>query len=563
MTFVPSSIDGLSSEAAASLEACAAGLLGTAALMVRLDGRLAAAPCAVGAFYAAMLSYPVGAEWLLSRVHPVVEAAVERRRTTMGDEQGMAFAAIPLPEDGGEPGALVLFTSFGVRLEMRSLLAADLGLPATVLMNAVAEPVAQAAPHAVRLLEQALAGRSSGNSTGELHRYRALLTATRSLLAATTEADVLREACESVVGLLHADRAIPYAFGKEGWTPSAGVSYWGAAEPRDGALELTAMEEAGLARGETVTLPTPSRARCLVLPLMSVRPPARDVEALIAAEIDHVAQPVTSAEMDAALLVCRQAGLALRNVRHAAMERNLAGKLQDLLQSHLDVQALPGLEMAEFYRPAAQDALVGGDFYDAFPLPDGRAVVLVGDVAGKGVDAALHTHLVRDALRAYSRICRDPGEILALANEALAAWPEFRDFATLALAILDPAAGRICYAGAGHPASFLYRKSVDSIGALESTGAVLGIMSGLKWGTVSHRWSAGDAILLYTDGISEAHAPGSYDLFETTRIRDAFRVRRRGAPDAILDAVFQAVRSFSRGVMHDDCAMLAVRHAGE
>jgi sigma-B regulation protein RsbU (phosphoserine phosphatase) len=240
------------------------------------------------------------------------------------------------------------------------------------------------------------------------------------------------------------------------------------------------------------------------------------------------------------------------------LDRTLARTLQETLQSHFDPAVLPQLIVEAFYRPAAQDARVGGDFYDVFPLPDGRVVVLVGAVAGKGLDSAIHTTLARYTLRAYALLAPDPAEVLRLTNEALARFREFRDFLTVALVILDTKAGRLRYASAGHPPAFVYRSRADAIGALESTGTLLGMMPGITWESHAAKWGPGDKLLLYTDGISEAHTPGSVDMFETTRIRDLFARNRKARPREVMEAVYNAAEAFSDGIMHDDVAMLVV-----
>jgi serine phosphatase RsbU (regulator of sigma subunit) len=126
--------------------------------------------------------------------------------------------------------------------------------------------------------------------------------------------------------------------------------------------------------------------------------------------------------------------------------------------------------------------------------------------------------------------------------------------------VLDPHNGRLCYASAGHPPAFLYRRGADAIGALDSTGTVLGVMPGEEWVSLTLKWAPGDALLLYTDGITEARPAGTEDLFEAERVRQVFFRHRKDPPDRILSNVFSAVQAYSGGALHDDCAMLLVSH---
>lgn len=543
-----------SSEPLAGVQASAAGLLGTAAVVLRADGRPRWPLTAVGEGYRALAAYPAGMQWLLDAAAAPARTAVEGGRAATARHRGMGMAAFPVP--GSPPCALVVFTTI---VPDAALVAAELGIPAPPLPRRLSGPAAAKVTATLRFIEQALAlagGSDAPRSADpETRRYRILYAASQTLARATDEDEVLRAAAESLTGILHMDHAVPFRYRAGEWRPGEGVSYWGEPLADAGPLLLDGFQESALLEGRIVA-DGGSTSRRLLVPVIF----QGALEAVIAVECAHSPRAPLSAEEDFALLVARQAALALRAARDAALQNTLARTLQETLQSHFDRTELPRTDVQEFYRPAAQDARVGGDFYDVFTLPGGRVAVLVGDVAGKGLESAIHTTLARYTLRSYALLSPDPAEVIRLSNEALARFREFKDFLTLAMVVLDPEAGRLSFASAGHCPVFLYRRRADAIGTLESTGTLLGMMPGISWDSESHKWEPGDAILLYTDGISEAHPPGSFDLFETTRIRDLFAARRHAPPQDILHTIFDAAHTYSDGVMHDDCAMLLVTH---
>lgn len=551
--------DAITADAAVCIQECVATLLGTATALLRPNGEPLAPLAAAGGFYRALAAYPAGVEHLVAAAAPVAAQAVRRRLPVSGREKGLSVLAYPLPRANG--AALVAFTSSGVRPEMRAALAADLGLPPRALPQ-TDEPLNPSHIAAtLRLLEQTLPllGASGGSSDPEVRRDRVRSSAIKALFKAEDEADILRIVSETLAGLLHMDHATPYLFDGDAWWPEPGVAYWDDdAEPPT--LAPGADQMAALWRGEMVARAATERGRAgdAIVPLLFVTPREKELLGAVVLETAHWMGDHAGADTHLALEIGRLTALAMHNARVAMLDRTLARALQETLQSRFEAELAPGLVVEQFYQAAAQDSLVGGDFYDVFPLPGGRVAVLVGDVAGKGLEAAVHTTLARDTLRAYALIAADPAEILRLSNEALSRFPEFRDFLTVALVILEPAEGRLLYAGAGHPPAFLYRRSVDAVGALESTGTMLGMVPGLTWENRVCKWGPGDRLLLYTDGISEAHPANTVDMFETTRIRDVFAAHRRADPRLAVRAVFDAAHAFSEGAMHDDCALLVV-----
>jgi len=188
-----------------------------------------------------------------------------------------------------------------------------------------------------------------------------------------------------------------------------------------------------------------------------------------------------------------------------------------LIQQTLLSKSLPELEdyqIAAYYKPARE---VGGDFYDFFMLGDGRLGIVVGDASGKGIPAALVMASTRSVLRTSAqRAGLAPGEVLAQANEIL-----YRDipsnmFVTCFYAILDPESGRLHYANAGHDLPYLRCES--GADELRAKGMPLGLMSSMSYEEKEIILEAGEATLLYSDGLVEAHDPQG-EMFGFPRLR--------------------------------------------
>lgn len=186
----------------------------------------------------------------------------------------------------------------------------------------------------------------------------------------------------------------------------------------------------------------------------------------------------------------------------------IADTLQEsLLPSHLP--EIPGVEAAAEFRPAGQPHVVGGDFYDLFQGDDGSWAVVVGDVCGKGASAAAVTGLARYTLRAAAMRESRPSRVLELLNDAMLRQRAPHEFCTVAFARLQPNGGhgaRATVSSGGHPLPLVLRADgpVETIG---SHGTLLGVIPEPKLSDATVELRAGDALVLYTDGLMDAHAP--------------------------------------------------------
>ncbi len=199
---------------------------------------------------------------------------------------------------------------------------------------------------------------------------------------------------------------------------------------------------------------------------------------------------------------CRLAGTIL--LAHQRRDRERA--LLDTIQSALlpaDPPAIEGLEVGVSFGSATDLARLGGDFYDVLDLGEPGALVLVGDVSGKGVEAAGIAAKARYAINAQAGIDPDPPAFMTAANEVLARSLPSGRFVTAAACLIDPRTGTVTTCLAGHPSPL---KITDATGV--ELGAPhnppLGVFPGLRFGAVRESLGPGDVLLVYTDGVSDS-----------------------------------------------------------
>lgn len=260
-----------------------------------------------------------------------------------------------------------------------------------------------------------------------------------------------------------------------------------------------------------------------------------------------------------------RAAVAVDNSRLATARRITAVTLQEsLLPARLP--DIPGWQVAGLYRPGAVDeeTEVGGDFYDLFETEHGW-MVLLGDVTGKGLDAAAMTSLVRHGARFLGRHHPDPSAIFARIDEAL----REREELSLCTAICARLAGdRLMLAVAGHPAPLILRDD-GRLRELGTTGPILGAWKGGTWPTSQVPVTPNETVILYTDGVTDV--PGHWtekDLPNGQRARERFgaeRLRRTlvehagSSPDQLLASIEADLAAFYAGGQVDDTAVLALR----
>jgi serine phosphatase RsbU (regulator of sigma subunit) len=234
----------------------------------------------------------------------------------------------------------------------------------------------------------------------------------------------------------------------------------------------------------------------------------------------------------------------------------------DALHASLLPRRMPeigGLKIAATYIAAAEDPEVGGDFYDVYQTPDGWGLA-VGDVCGKGEEAAAVTAAARHAIRVLARRNADPGEVLVGANEIVLAEEFALDsgFVTANVAHLSWLDGklRVVIGSAGHPAAILLRTD-GGVRTMNGGGLPLGLFPDASPATQELTMDTGDILFLYTDGVAQARGPNN--TYFGDRLADELAGLAGSTAADLVASMRQAMLDFSAGNLIDDVTMLAVR----
>ncbi|MEV6258484.1 SpoIIE family protein phosphatase [Nocardia sp. NPDC051929] len=255
----------------------------------------------------------------------------------------------------------------------------------------------------------------------------------------------------------------------------------------------------------------------------------------------------------------------LRARREAEEERERLQRLNATLQTTLlppELPQVPGVEVAAYYHIASADE-VGGDFYDLFPITADTWGMFLGDVCGKGAPAAALTSLARYTLRTATAYTHDPAAVLDTLNTTLTErYHGHRPrFCTIIFGLIRPTADRggcdITLAGGGHPPALLLR----SDGAVEEMhtqgGQLIGAIPHARIVTRSFRLEAGDTLLLYTDGLTEARVTENGGRYGDRALLEFARALAPVTASGGIEAIRELLDSFGPGV-EDDTALLAV-----
>lgn len=249
-----------------------------------------------------------------------------------------------------------------------------------------------------------------------------------------------------------------------------------------------------------------------------------------------------------------QASLALDTARLYSREHEVATVLQRSIQPG----ALPefeGIEAASAYEPAEIDAEIGGDYYDLFQGPDGTVWMAIGDVCGKGVVAATKTSMIKFSVRSLVAAGFGPGRVVTELNRMLAETEDSGDIVTLWLGKIDRDSLVLTWASGGHPPGFLRRANTRTVVALSANGPLLGAIGTVTYGDDSIDLGAGDTILLYTDGVTEARSGNTF--FGEPRVEAALMLGESAAE--VVEELRTSVRRFTQSALRDDVAILVVR----
>jgi sigma-B regulation protein RsbU (phosphoserine phosphatase) len=279
--------------------------------------------------------------------------------------------------------------------------------------------------------------------------------------------------------------------------------------------------------------------------------------------VDYITKPFQVEEV----LVRVQTHLTLRRLqqrlevanRRFERELLLAGDVQaSMLPS--DLPQIPGWEFSAFIQPARETS---GDFYDVFQLPGGRLGLLVADVVDKGAAAALLMAISWNVIDTCANENPDsPRAMFAAANRRMLQRLEGRMFLTAFYGILDPEQGRLLYCNAGHSPPYRIPASGGEMQRLLRTGPPLGLLDEADWQKQTLQLQPGDALLLYTDGVTDAErADGTF--YGNQRLKAKLQIQAGHTAAQIRDALLADIQSFAAGApQYDDIVLMVVKRLG-
>lgn len=297
------------------------------------------------------------------------------------------------------------------------------------------------------------------------------------------------------------------------------------------------------------------------LACVPIRRPGGGVVGVLQA-VNRRSGPFTDEDMELLAGLADQAALALERERYHldSLERI---RLEEQLQLAQEIQnglwppawSHGGLRMAGLCRPAGA---VGGDYFDHFPLPDGRVAVALGDVCGKGPAAALLMCTLRSALRAHLEHALPLDEVMARVNRSLVRDTPTGRFSTLFCALLDPRDGRLEYVNGGHNPPLVVEPATGAIETLDMGGPLLGAFGELEFQVGKMHLRPGQVLVAYSDGVTEA-LNRLEEEFGEERLR-ALLLETSLEVESLPARVFAAVDAFADGhPQYDDLTLLALR----
>jgi serine phosphatase RsbU (regulator of sigma subunit)/PAS domain-containing protein len=275
---------------------------------------------------------------------------------------------------------------------------------------------------------------------------------------------------------------------------------------------------------------------------------------------DASARVLGPAELELAQEVAVRAGVAVENARVHGARAHIATTLQrSLLPPRLPT--VPGMTIAARFRAAGEASDVGGDFYDLFSV-DGAWMVVMGDVTGKGPEAASITALARYTMRTAAVYEESPEGVLERLNAALVVDPDRRQICTVVAARIVTApdgSAAVTVACGGHPAP--YRLHDGRAEPVAAGGPLLGAFESGRWPETVVRLGAGESLVFYTDGVTDTR--GATGRFGADRLAGVLAAATALEPDEIANRVDSALLAFEEGPQRDDVALLVLQATGE
>lgn len=260
--------------------------------------------------------------------------------------------------------------------------------------------------------------------------------------------------------------------------------------------------------------------------------------------------------VEAFQVLTAQGGNSLENARRFERQRRVARSLVSGIAS-TDMPEFRGCALGAVYEPAGEEADVGGDYFDAFETNDGKLAVVVGDVSGKGAEAAAQTAIAKYMLRAFASRNATPSSVLFHLNNALVRTFTEDRFTTLVYLLFDPEERTGQLAVAGHPFPLVYRAKSCTVEEAAVEGGILGAFDDHQYEQRTLELSRGDVFLAYTDGLVEARS--NDELYGIERVLESL-LRNASRPGAVAQELAHGVLADAHdfGAMFDDTVVFAM-----
>ena len=250
-----------------------------------------------------------------------------------------------------------------------------------------------------------------------------------------------------------------------------------------------------------------------------------------------------------------------------ARQTRVAETLQRSLLLMPPPDAFPGISIKTLYQSASDEAKVGGDFHDAFALPDGRVALVAGDVTGKGLEAATYTAEVKFVLRAFLREAPSPANALERLSHLIhgerRVGSDLRgsNYVVAAVALVDTRTGEVTYSTAGMEPPFLLRPATGEVLEMGAGGPLLGAQEGAPYEMQRERMWPGDLLVMATDGLTEARQGRRFFGYDglVGAVRESAHL---GSLADIAQAVARRAQDFAGGTLTDDVCLLLARRNG-
>lgn len=288
-----------------------------------------------------------------------------------------------------------------------------------------------------------------------------------------------------------------------------------------------------------------------------------NVIGLIYVDSPSLVQEFTADDLSLLTVLANVAAIRIEHARLIEVEQAKRILAKDLEQAALIQQGLlptcapklPGIELAGHN---AACRTVGGDYYDFLAYADGRVAIVLGDVSGKAMPAALLMTSLQARVRVLAEEPPDVAEMMTRLNRATAANLPSNRFISFFFSVLDPRTGELVYANAGHFPPLIAR-SDGSIERLEGGGLLLGILPSVNYEAYRAFLHPGEVLLLYSDGVTEATNPAGEE-FEEERLEQTLLKNREKSPQDIVAAINEAVEAFAAGApVADDLTLVVVK----